>query len=416
MFAGKSGHSKMKIPPWFSKLIALAVILCSSVHSLAQHTHVASSRRPQLSMGAAFSPDGRLWVVGLDSGGKMFVKHTTFPGPIEFSSPQILDTGSDEVSADGENRPKIAFGPNGWVVISYTQPLAKPYTGFIRMLRSTDGGKTFSAPFTVHQDRQEITHRFESVAFDAKGDLHTLWIDKRDQPPRNSGKFYVGAAIYRNVSRDGGVTFEPDTKVADHSCECCRIALAQNQAGELQAMWRHIFGEQTRDHAFSSVETKLPNQINQITRASYDDWKINACPHHGPGLALNATETKGGYHAVWFGLRQEKDQTVGGVRYARLSAIGEPLGNTLTMLPDARAEHADVMSYKENVAIVWRSSEGKRTSLKAWLSRDSGKSFELKNIAETAGNNDHPRLVQLGSRMAVVWRLSEDIKAYEIIF
>jgi hypothetical protein len=364
-------------------------------------------------MGAAFSPDGRLWVVGLDSGGKMFVQHTTFPGPIEFSPPQILDTGSDEVSADGENRPKIVFGPNGWVVISYTQPLAKPYTGFIRMLRSADGGKTFSAPFTVHQDRQEITHRFESIAFDAKGDLHTLWIDKRDQPPRNSGKSYVGAAIYRNVSRDGGDTFEPDTKVADHSCECCRIALTHNQAGELQAMWRHVFGEQTRDHAFSSVETKQPNQI---TRASYDDWKINACPHHGPGLALNALEKKGGYHAVWFGLRQEKDQTIAGVRYARLSADGEPLANTLKMLPDPRAEHADVMSHKEKVAIVWRSSEGKKTSLKAWLSRDGGNTFELKNLGDTVGNNDHPRLAQIGSRMAVVWRLSEEIKTYEISF
>lgn len=413
MFAGKTDNSIMKMPPWFCKLIALAVILCTSVHSWAQHTHVASSRRPQLSIGAAFSPDGRLWVVGLDSGGKMFVQHTTFPGPIQFSPPQALDTGSDEISADGENRPKIAFGPNGWVVISYTQPLAKPYTGFIRMMRSADGGKTFSAPFTVHQDRQEITHRFESIAFDAKGDLHTLWIDKRDQPPRNSGKSYVGAAIYRNVSRDGGASFEPDTKVADHSCECCRIALTQNHAGELQAMWRHVFGEQTRDHAFSSVETKQPNQI---TRASYDDWKINACPHHGPGLALNATEKKSGYHAVWFGLKQEKDQTIAGVRYARLSADGAPLANTLMMLPDPRAEHADVMSYKEKVAIVWRSSEGKKTSLKAWLSRDGGNTFELKNLGDTVGNNDHPRLAQLGSRMVVVWRLSEEIKTYEISF
>ena len=413
MFAGKSGHSKMKIPSRFFKLIALAVIFCTSVHSWAQHTHVASSQRPQLSIGAALSPDGRLWVVGLDSGGKMFVQHTTFPGPIQFSPPQVLDTGSDEISADGENRPKIAFGPNGWVVISYTQPLAKPYTGFIRMMRSADGGKTFSAPFTVHQDRQEITHRFESIAFDAKGDLHTLWIDKRDQPPRNSGKSYVGAAIYRNVSRDGGASFEPDTKVADHSCECCRIALTHNQAGELQAMWRHVFGEQTRDHAFSSVETKLPNQI---TRASYDDWQINACPHHGPGLAFNTSEPKGGYHAVWFGLRQVKDQTIGGVRYARLSANGEPVASSLVMLPDPRAEHADVMSHQEKVAVVWRSSDGNKTSLKAWLSRDGGKTFELKDIAATTGNNDHPRLAQIGSRMVVVWRLSEGVKAYEISF
>lgn len=376
-----------------------------------QQKHTEHRAKPQLATGVAVAPDGKLWVVGLNARSKLFVQSTRLDNLGKWTDPKELDTSGDEISADGENHPKIAFGPNGWVVISYTQPLAKPYTGFIRMLRSTDGGMSFSAPFTVHQDRQEITHRFESIAFDAKGDLHTLWVDKRDQPPRNSGKSYVGAAIYRNVSRDGGATFEPDTKVADHSCECCRIALAQNQAGDLQAMWRHVFGEKTRDHAFSSVVSKMPNQI---TRASYDDWQINACPHHGPGLAFNASEPKGGYHAVWFGLRQEKDQTIGGVRYARLSSNGEPITNSVVMLPDPRAEHADVMSYQEKVAVVWRSSDGNKTSLKAWLSRDAGRTFELNDIAATTGNNDHPRLAQFGSRTFVVWRLSEGVMVYEI--
>lgn len=375
--------------------------------------HSAHKVRPQLATGVAFAPDGKLWVVGLNEQLKLIVQNSTSNSLSAWTEPKELEAGGDAISADGENRPKIAFGPNGWVVISYTQPLAKPYSGFIRMLRSSDGGKTFSAPFTVHQDRQEITHRFESIAFDAKGDLHTLWVDKRDQPPRNSGKSYVGAAIYRNVSRDGGATFEPDVKVADHSCECCRIALAQNQAGELQAMWRHVFGEQTRDHAFTSLANYQPNQI---TRASYDDWQINACPHHGPGLAFNAAEPKGGYHAVWFGLRQEKDQTIGGVRYARLGANGEPVLSSLVRLPDPRAEHADVMAYQEKVAVVWRSSDGNKTSLKAWLSRDAGKTFELKDIAATTGNNDHPRLAQFGSRMVVVWRLAEGVKVYDISF
>ena len=375
--------------------------------------HATHKVKAQLATGAAISPDGQLWIVGLNERSQLFVQNSTFGKLGQWTEPKELDTGGDEISADGENHPKIAFGPNGWVVISYTQPLAKPYTGFIRMLRSSDGGKTFSAPFTVHQDRQEITHRFESIAFDAKGDLHTLWVDKRDQPPRNSGKSYVGAAIYRNVSHDGGATFEPDIKLADHSCECCRIALTQDQSGELKAMWRHVFGEQTRDHAFANVGNHVPNQI---TRASYDEWQINACPHHGPGLAFNAAEPIGGYHAVWFGLRQVKDQTIGGVRYARLSANGEPLASSLLMIPDPRAEHADVMSYQEKVAVVWRSSDSNKTSLKAWISRDAGKTFELKDIAATTGNNDHPRLAQLGPRMVVVWRLAEGVKAYDISF
>ena len=370
----------------------------------------ARHQRPQLAMGTAIAPDGRLWVVGLNAQAQLFVQSTPLDGALQWSEARILSTGADPIAADGESRPKIVFGPKGWAVISYTMPLAKPYTGFIRMLRSSDGGQTFSAPFTVHQDRQEITHRFDSVAFDGQGVLHTLWVDKRDQPPKGSAQKYAGAAIYRNESKDGGQTFGPDTKVADHSCECCRIGLARNPQGQLQATWRHVFDNSTRDHAFASVGAPA----NHITRSTHDDWQINACPHHGPGLALNAATS--GYHTVWFGIRKVNGQDQAAVRYARLNAQGEPLPETLRVLPDARAEHADVMADGQNVAVVWRSSEGAQTTLKAWLSTDGGQNFTLKTLGQATGYNDHPRLAQSGARMVVVWRNTQETQVHDIRF
>ena len=376
--------------------------------------HGSHATRPQLATGAAFAPDGSLWVVGLNEQLQLFVQNTSSSSLTDWSAPKILDTQADAISADGENRPKIAFGPNHWVVISYTKPLAKPYTGFIRMLRSEDGGKNFSPPFTVHRDKQEITHRFESIAFDPKGNLHTLWIDKRDQPAKNSGQNYVGAAVYRNVSTDGGKTFGQDLKVADHSCECCRIALAFDRQGELQALWRHVFGEQTRDHAFAHV---MSSQPNQISRASFDDWQINACPHHGPGLASNIADgVQTGYHAVWFGIRQINGEALAAVRYGQLNNEVQPIEQSLRVLPDARAEHADVMADGKKVAIVWRSTEGASTQLKAWLSTDAGQSFELKDLSQAQGYNDHPRLVQSKDRMAVVWRTMNGVQVHALAF
>lgn len=375
----------------------------------AQH---ARRQRPQLATGAAIAPDGRLWVVGLNAQAQLFVQSTPLGGALQWSEARILNTGSDAIAADGESRPKIEFGPKGWAVISYTMPLAKPYTGFIRMLRSSDGGQTFSAPFTVHQDRQEITHRFESVAFDAQGVLHTLWVDKRDQPPKGSAQKYAGAAIYRNESHDGGQTFGPDTKVADHSCECCRIGLARNPQGQLQATWRHVFDGSTRDHAFASVGAPA----NRITRSTHDDWQINACPHHGPGLAAHVGGAQAGYHTVWFGIRKVNGQDQAAVRYARLNLQGEPLPDTVRVLPDTRAEHADVLADGQNVAVVWRSSEGAQTTLKAWLSSDGGQNFTLKTLGQATGYNDHPRLAQSGARMVVVWRNTQETQVHDLRF
>ena len=188
----------------------------------AQHQHHAATQRtrPQLASSVAFDPQGDLWLTGLDTQGRLFVQTAPSEHLSRWGAPRLLDTAGDVIAADGENRPKLAFGPQGRVVLSYTRPLAQPYTGWIRMLRSGDRGKTFSAPTTVHADRQEVTHRFESIAFDAQGVLHTVWIDKRDlaDAPRVNGKpAYRGAAIYRNESRDGGASFGPDLKVADHS-------------------------------------------------------------------------------------------------------------------------------------------------------------------------------------------------------
>jgi hypothetical protein len=374
-----------------------------------QHTR---HQRPQLATGAAIAPDGRLWVVGLNAQAQLYVQSTPLEGAVHWSPPRILDTGNDPIAADGESRPKIVFGPQGWVVVSYTMPLAKPYTGFIRMLRSSDGGQIFTAPFTVHQDRQEITHRFESVAFDAQGVLHTLWVDKRDQPSKGSSQKYEGAAIYRNESMDGGASFGPDIKLADHSCECCRIGLARNPQGQLQATWRHVFERGIRDHAFASVGAPA----NRISRSTYDGWQINACPHHGPGLALNEGSAQAGYHTVWFGIRKVNGQDQAAVRYAHLNAQGEPLGNSLRVLPDPRAEHADVVANGQHVAVVWRSSEGAQTTLKAWLSTDGGQNFTLKTLGQVVGYNDHPRLAQSGERMVVIWRNEQETQVHDIRF
>jgi hypothetical protein len=399
-----------------ARLLAI-MLLAWSVSLVASETHPAKPApraKAGLAVGAAVSPAGRLWLVGLNPEGRLFVQSSGDLGT-NWEPPRLIGIAGDTVAADGENRPKIAFGPRQQVVISYTQPLAKPYTGEIRMLRSDDGGKSFSSPFTVHRDRQVITHRFESLAFDRNGVLHTVWIDKRDQvlAAQKAGALsekaaakssaYAGAAIYRNESRDGGLSFGPDIKLADHSCECCRIALAPTPEGGVAAMWRHVFAPNIRDHAFAV----LGGETKALVRASFDDWKLDACPHHGPGLAPSA---QGGYHAVWFGEKAGRSA----VRYGRLAADGTPLGNARE-LPDPRAEHADVATFGKQVAVAWRSYDGTQTQLRAWVSADDGASFVLRDLAASKEENDHPRMLTTPDGIRVLWRTAKEIHVLLIL-
>lgn len=135
-------------------------------------------------------------------------------------------------------------------------------------------------------------------------------------------------------------------------------------------------------------------------------------PHHGPGLAA----AQEGFHAVWFGIRPQGGENVAAVRYARLEPDGTPRADTVRQIPDERAEHADVAAYGQRVAVVWRSTDGKLSTLKAWLSEDGGQTFREQVLGQTEGHNDFPRLVQNGLRMVVVWRNAVEVKMYEITF
>lgn len=395
-------------------LLMLALLTLAPCSVWAHEGHRNSSHaRTALAVSAAYAPDGRLWVVGLDARRRLYVQSSSDDGR-RFDRRVELDLVDETVAADGEQRPKIAFGPDGrTVVLAWTRPLARPYTGEVRMVRSEDGGVRFGAPFTVHADRQVITHRFESIAFDAQGRLHVLWIDKRDAERARAealaaGKAkadWAGAAIWRVVSEDGGRTFSPDLKLADHSCECCRIALAPSPEGGLVALWRHVFPGSERDHAFAHIggaEAPLP----EVIRASQDRWTLEACPHHGPGLAPAA---EGGYHAVWYGEREG----VGAVRYGRLSAAGEPVGFA-QVLPDPAAEHADVIAQGQRVVMVWRSFDGRATRLRAWISTDGGQRFAVRELAHSPLENDHPRLAQRPGRQVVVWQTSSELRVVPI--
>jgi hypothetical protein len=214
---------------------------------------------------------------------------------------------------------------------------------------------------------------------------------------------YLGAAIYRNESRDGGRSFGPDIKLADHSCECCRIALAPAPDGSLVAMWRHVFepgaaATQQRDHAFAPVASIAAPPV----RASFDHWALEACPHHGPGLAPAAG---GGYHAVWFGDRAGQAL----VRYGRLGADGSPIGQ-VRPLPDERAEHAAVQSAGSQLVIAWRSFDGHATRWRAWVSADDGRSFAIRELGRSADDNDHPLLVKRGEQIFALWRTAQGVR------
>lgn len=381
-------------------LIGLALLGVGAGAALAQHApgghRPAPGAAPRVELGAtaAFDSGGALWAVSKE-GGRVVARQSLDRGR-SWSPPRLVSPEGEPVAAEGEARPKIAAGSDGELYVSWTRPLSKPYTGEIRFSRSLDGGKTFSAPITVHADRQEITHRFDALAVAPNGRVLVAWVDKRDlEIARAAQTEYRGAAIYFAVSDDRGASFRGDTRLADHSCECCRIALLPEADGGFQVLWRHVFAPNIRDHALARVDAQ--GRAGTMRRATFDDWQLDACPHHGPSLAADG---RGRLHAVWFTQAPGRE----GVHYGRL-AEGAIEGQR--RLGGDAAAHADIAVIGERVAIAWKEFDGERTRLRGLTSGDGGASWGELELAATAGPSDQPRLLTQDGRFLVFWNTGE---------
>ncbi|HYA37883.1 MAG TPA: sialidase family protein [Candidatus Methylomirabilis sp.] len=354
--------------------------------------HLAHAKL-SLATGVAFDKNGRLWRVSTEEQ-YVLVRYSDDQGR-HFSSPVRVNAAPERIAADGENRPTIAFGTSGEIYVSWTQSLEQAYAGHIRFSLSRDGGRTFSAPITVNDNRDPISHRFQAMTVDPRGILHLVWLDRRDQSVAKArGETYAGIAVYQAVSRDGGTSFSINEKIADHSCECCRIALALDTDGTPVIFWRHVFDTNVRDHALARLDG-----ASALVRVSHDNWAVDACPHHGPALSIGHD---GVYHLAWFSGAPGRS----GLFYARSSDRGRHFSAPLKFgISEAQAAHPQVLSLGQDVWLAWKEFDGLNAVVRGMHSADGGQSWSAPAVAAlTAGASDHPLLIANGAEVFLSWQ------------
>ena len=380
----------------------LIILLCLFPLPLLAHDGMHMPKGPELGASATFDSHGRLWLVDA-ADGHVRLRHSDDDGRT-LIAPVEVNATAERIYAEGENRPKIAFGPHDAIYVSWSQPRAQPWTGFVRFARSLDGGEHFSTPLTVHHDRAEITHRFDALAVDGHGRIVIAWIDKRDVIAATAhGKPYLGAAVYYSWSDNGGRSFVPERKLVDQSCECCRIALARTPGGDVAAFFRSVYGDNIRDHAYAVLHTD--DQPSHATRATFSDWQIAGCPHHGPGLAIGSDGVR---HAVWY---EAKDKPT--IHYGQLDP-GQPPQHSLVMAGPG-ASHADVAVHDRTVWVVWNQVGADGYALMLRRSTDNGRQFDAaREIARSSGAVASPQLLQKQGRAFVAWNTASGFRLVEV--
>ncbi len=374
-----------------------AYAISDACSELSQLSTLACALAPS----ASFDNNKKLWLAWV-YGGHVYVNYSTDYGKT-FSAPLVVNRKPEAISAKGENRPKIIV-KNKRVYVSWTHPLKKRFSGNVRFSISIDGGEHFSEPINVNDDNKMIGHRFDAMRVNDNGDIFIAWLDKRDRwQAEQQGKIYHGAALYYSWSDNNGQSFSKNIKIIDHSCECCRVVMGLDQQLPV-VLWRNIYGNNTRDHSLVKFVDK--NQPSTVERVSYDEWRVDACPHHGPDMAV---AERGDYHLVWFdnatdrhGLFYRRRQPDGS--YTKAFSFGDYR---------AGASHPNVINVNQDVWLTWKQFDGKQASVWLQHSDDNGTSWQPAKLISTAADGDYPFLLSDGESVFVQWQTSD--KGFQLI-
>ena len=355
----------------------------------------------------AFDAQGRLWLAWTQ-GGHVYVAKSE--NGVESASPPVRVTPAAlPIEKNGENRPKVVAAPNGDLYVSFIAKGQKKFTGIVYFSRSLDGGKTFSEPMPVSDEAVPSSQRFETLKVGPDGRIYIAWLDKRDLfAAKKVNTPYRGSALYYAISDDRGVSFQANVNGADHTCECCRVAMDIGPDGLPVIVWRHVFEPSIRDHAVMKINAD--GSPGAVTRLSEDNWELDGCPHHGPAISINSN---GVQHVTWFTDGKARQ----GVFYARSEGDGQTFSAPMAFgNADLNAGHPSVLAVGKSVYLTWKEFSGEQDELYVMTSPDQGHTWSSPlRVAATADASDHPFLLEDGQWLYASWATAvEGLRLFKV--
>jgi hypothetical protein len=346
--------------------------------------------------------DGSLFLVWT-AGGVVSVAKSQDLGK-SFAQVVVVAEHGKSLDAGGDARPQVVADKSGNVFIAYAFFKDSNWNAQVNMVRSVDGGKTFGQPQSIVSDAS--SQRFPSLAITPGGSLFLSWIDKRlVAAAKNNGEKRLGGSIAYAFSNDFGKTFQPEKIANENSCECCRIGAAADLKGGVAIIYRAIFPGGVRDHAIQRISE---SNLGKIHRVSHDEWKTDACPHHGPSITISQS---GKIHTAWFTQGKARQ----GVFYA--SSNNDRLNFSSPMRlggADDNISRPYLLAIGKSVWLVWKSFDGEKNSIYLRRSDDEGVTWTSPQVVVSAGGySDHPLLVRQNDEVFLSWLTRND--GYQLI-
>jgi len=309
-----------------------------------------------------------------------------------FSTAISVNSEKDEVSAHGENGPKLKQGKGRGIFAAWVGKRD------IKFARSMNFGKSFGPAIRVNDDKGKASQSFFSMEVAPDGKIFTAWLDGRDKKSGKPGtsSFYIARSV------DQGKSFEKNIKVSGDVCPCCRAALAFGDNGEIFASWRHVYENNER---IIVVATSLDGgqTWTKPVKVTKEGWKVNGCAHSGPTMKY----VNGKIFISWYTGKDDKA--------AIKLAYSSDRGNSFNLIEDIHgrtldANHPNMIINGKEAWIIFQGRDPNQSGgwgrEKAWLVRvkSDNEISKPSPLPSTGDGVAYPYLVKgNGGRIYATW-------------
>ncbi len=344
-------------------------------------------------------PDGRLllsWVEPLERGHAL--KFATFAAG-RWSAPREIARG-DDWFVNWADTPHVAATEDGALWAHWLRKSADAtYAYDVVLVRSGDGGATWSQPLRVNDDGKAAEHGFVSLWPASRDALGVAWLDGREAAAgEHAGHdgHGGGAMTLRTATFDARLQRHDEARLDAMTCDCCQTDVALGARGPL-LVYRDRTPEEIRDIAI----TRLENGAWTMAHAVHNDhWKMPACPVNGPAVAARGDEVLVGWYTA-------ADSTPS-LKLARSADAGERFGAPVTVdQGEAVQGRVDVARDRNSAWVLWLRETAAGQSLQlARYAPDLSRELQRIEVAKLQGRGrgtGFPQLAVHGGKAFVAW-------------
>lgn len=303
----------------------------------------------------------------------------------------------DDWFVNWADTPHIVATADGALWAHWLQKSAKAaYAYDVALVRSSDGGGTWSKPLLVNDDGTPTEHGFVSLWPAASDRIGIAWLDGRRNSAGEDGhdkhgkdphghEGHGGAMTLRTTTFDASLQRSVEHELDTMTCDCCQTDAALTARGPL-LVYRDRTPEEIRDIA----ATRYQDGAWTAPRAVHaDGWKMPACPVNGPAVAADGNAAL----VAWYTAAGD----VPALKLARSVDAGDHFATPLT--PDRGAQvqgRVDLALDAAGAWLLWSREDDRGQSLQlARYTPDLGRELQRVEVARLQGRGRATGFAQL---------------------